>query len=34
MYLYSMLLFLDKMFKMGKGDKLEIFASSSKISGM
>lgn len=29
-----MLLFLDKMFKMGKGDKLEIFASSSKISGM
>ncbi len=29
-----MLLFLDKMLKIGKGDKLEILASSSRISGM
>ncbi len=31
MYLYSMLLFLDKIFKIGNGDKFDIFANSSRI---
>lgn len=34
MYLYSILLLFERMFRMGNGERFDILASSSRISGM